>query len=174
MGWMTNEDGLEKCRANYVPLSPLSHLQRAAHVFPDVMAVSYGAHRTTYAEYHARCSRLASALADMGVVPGDVVSTILPTIPAQAEARFGVPACGAVLNTINTRLDVDTVAYILDHGEAKVALVDTQFIDLAEAACAARAHAATRSRTSDCFQWPASILNGLPLRSSRLHMSCTP
>lgn len=71
-----------------------------------------------------------------GVEPGQVVATILPNIPAQAEAHFGVPACGAVLNTINTRLDVDTVGYILDHGEARVLLVDTQFVDLAEAACA--------------------------------------
>jgi fatty-acyl-CoA synthase len=133
---MTNEEGLDKCRANHVPLSPLSHLQRAAHVFPDVLAVSYGDHRVTYAQYHARCTRLASALATMGVTSGQVVATILPNIPAQAEAHFGVPACGAVLNTINTRLDVDTVAYIFDHGEAKVALVDSQFIDLAEAACA--------------------------------------
>ncbi len=137
MGWMTNETGLDKCRANYVPLTPLSHLQRAAKVFPDVLAVSYGNHRVTYAQYHARCSRLASALAKMGVSPGDVVATLLPNIPAQAEAHFGVPACGAVLNTINTRLDVDTVTYILGHGEARVVLADTQFIALAEAACAA-------------------------------------
>lgn len=136
MGWMSNEEGLDKCRANYVPLSPLSHLQRAAHVFPDVLAVSYGAHRVTYAQYHARCGRLASALAGLGVNPGDVVATMLPNVPAQAEAHFGVPACGAVLNTINTQLDVDTVAYIFDHGEAKVALVDSQFIALAESACA--------------------------------------
>ena len=136
MGWMTNETGLDKCRANYVPLSPLSHLQRAAKVFPDVLAVSYGAHRVSYAQYHARCSRLAAALNAMGVASGEVVATVLPNIPAQAEAHFGVPACGAVLNTINTRLDVDTVTYILDHGEAKVVLADTQFIDLVEAACA--------------------------------------
>ena len=137
MGWMSNEDGLEKCRANHVPLSPLSHLQRAAKVFPDVLAVSYGAHRVSYAQYHARCSRLAAALSAVGVAPGEVVATVLPNIPAQAEAHFGVPACGAVLNTINTRLDVDTVAYILDHGEAKVVLADTQFLDMVEAACAA-------------------------------------
>jgi len=136
MGWMTNEDGLDKCAANYVPLTPLSHLKRAAHVFADVTAVIYGAHRVSYAQYHARCSQLASALAAAGVEPGQVVATILPNIPAQAEAHFGVPACGAVLNTINTRLDVDTVGYILDHGEARVLLVDTQFVDLAEAACA--------------------------------------
>ena len=136
MGWMTNEDGLDKCAANYVPLTPLSHLKRAAHVFADMTAVIYGVHRVSYAQYHARCSQLASALAAAGVEPGQVVATILPNIPAQAEAHFGVPACGAVLNTINTRLDVDTVGYILDHGEARVLLVDTQFVDLAEAACA--------------------------------------
>ncbi|MEP4520481.1 AMP-binding protein, partial [Parvibaculum sp.] len=136
MGWMTNEDGLDKCAANYVPLTPLSHLKRAALVFADVTAVIYGAHRVSYTQYHARCSQLASALAAAGVEPGQVVATILPNIPAQAEAHFGVPACGAVLNTINTRLDVDTVGYILDHGEARVLLVDTQFVDLAEAACA--------------------------------------
>ena len=137
MGWMSDETGLEKRRANYVPLTPLSHLNRAALVFPDHEAVVYGSHRVNYREYHARCSALASALVGMGVQPGEVVATILPNIPAQAEAHFGVPACGAVLNTINIRLDVDTVAYIFDHGEAKVVLVDTQFLGLAEAACAA-------------------------------------
>ncbi|UWR27144.1 AMP-binding protein [Sulfitobacter sp. S223] len=134
MGWMKDETGLEKCAANYVPLSPLSHLRRAADVFAGHTAVIYGDHRVTYAQYHARCSRLASALAGMGVGSGDVVATLLPNTPAQAEAHFGVPACGAVLNTINTRLDVDTVSYIFEHGGAVVALVDTQFIELAEAA----------------------------------------
>ena len=134
MGWMADESGLGKCAANYVPLTPLSHLRRASHVFADHPAVIYGTHRKTYAEYHDRCTRLASALAKMGVRPGDVVATLIPNLPAQAEAHFGVPACGAVLNTINTRLDVDTVAYIFDHGEASVVLVDTQFLDLAEAA----------------------------------------
>ncbi len=137
MGWMSDETGLDKTEANYVPLTPLSGMRRAAHVFASEPAVIYGTHRKTYAEYYDRCTRLASALADMGVKPGDVVATILPNIPAHAEAHFGVPACGAVLNAINTRLDVTTVAYIFDHGEAKVALVDTQFIDLAEAAIAA-------------------------------------
>ncbi|MEX5565188.1 AMP-binding protein [Pseudophaeobacter sp. 1A16562] len=134
MGWMQDETGLEKNAANYVPLTPLSHLRRAAHVFSDVPAVVYGKHRKTYAAYYDRCTRLASALAGMGVKPGDVVATLIPNLPAQAEAHFGVPACGAVLNTINTRLDVDTVAYIFEHGEAKVALVDSEFLALAEAA----------------------------------------
>lgn len=137
MGWMRNETGLEKNAANYVPLTPLSHLRRAAAVYPDQLAVVYGGHRKSYAEYHNRCSQLASALAQNGIAPGDVVATLIPNLPAQAEAHFGVPACGAVLNTINVRLDEETVAYIFDHGEAKIVLVDTQFIALTEAACAA-------------------------------------
>ena len=142
MGWMQDETGLDKCAANYVALTPLSHLARAAHVFADRTAVIYGGHRVNYAQYYDRCTRLASALADMGIAPGDVVATLIPNTPAQAEAHFGVPASGAVLNTINTRLDVNTVAYIFDHGGAKALLVDTQFMDLAEAACAAMAGAA--------------------------------
>ncbi len=136
MGWMSDETGLEKCAANYVPLSPLSHLRRAADVFAGRTAVIYGDHRITYAQYHDRCTRLASALAAAGVGSGDVVATLLHNTPPQAEAHFGVPACGGVLNTINIRLDVDTVAYILSHGEAKVVLADSQFIELAEAAIA--------------------------------------
>ncbi|MFG6563062.1 AMP-binding protein [Sulfitobacter sp. 1A13421] len=136
MGWMTDESGLEKCAANFVPLTPLSHLARAAEVFPNQTAVIHGVHRVTYAQYHDRCTRLAALLAEIGVTPGDVVATLIPNLPAQAEAHFGVPACGAVLNTINIRLDAGTVAYILDHGGAKVLLVDTEFLPLAEEACA--------------------------------------
>jgi fatty-acyl-CoA synthase len=128
MGWMNDETGLEKRAANFVPLTPLSHLQRAARVFPEDEAVVYGTFRKTYAQYHERVTRLASGLAKMGVAPGEVVATLLPNIPAHAEAHFGVPACGAVLNTINTRLEAETIAYILDHGEAKVLLVDPQFL----------------------------------------------
>ncbi len=131
MGWLADETGLERRRANFVPLTPLSHLNRAALVFPDREALVYGPRRFTYRDYHARVSRLASALAGLGIRPGDVVATLLPNIPAHAEAHFGVPACGAVLNTINTRLDPDTVAYILDHGQARVLLCDPQFLPLA-------------------------------------------
>ncbi|MEO0486413.1 MAG: AMP-binding protein [Pseudomonadota bacterium] len=134
MGWMADETGLEKRAANFVPLTPLSHLRRAREVFPNKTALIYGDLSLSYADYHARVSRVASALSARGVAPGDVVATILPNIPAQVEAHFAVPATGAVLNTINIRLDVSTVAYIFDHGEAKVVLVDTQFLDLAEAA----------------------------------------
>jgi fatty-acyl-CoA synthase len=137
MGWLADETGLEKRAANYVPLSPLSHLKRAAMVFPDREAIVFGSIRRTYRHYHDRCSQLASALVARGIAPGDVIATILPNVPAQCEAHFGVPACGAVLNTINTRLDTATVAYIFDHGGAKIVLCDTQFLPLAKEACAA-------------------------------------
>ncbi|MHA6265044.1 AMP-binding protein [Arenibacterium sp. CAU 1754] len=136
MGWMADETGLKKNAANYVPLTPLSTLRRAAEIYSDELAVVYGTHRKTYAEYVERCTRLASALAGMGVKPGEVVATLIPNLPSHAEAHFGVPACGAVLNTINTRLDVDTVTFILGHGEARVVLADSQFLELAEEAIA--------------------------------------
>ncbi len=136
MGWMRDETGLERNAANFVPLTPLSFLARAAAIFPGHTAMIYGWTRRSYRDYHARVSRLASALARRGVKPGNVVATLLPNIPAQAEASFGVPAAGAVLNTINTRLDVDTVGYIFGHGEAKIALVDTALLGLAETAIA--------------------------------------
>ncbi|WP_439154232.1 AMP-binding protein [Yoonia sp.] len=134
MGWMRDETGLGRSAANHVPLTPLSHLQRAAAVFAGREALVYGPTRLTYTQYYRRVTQLASALSKVGIAPGDVVATILPNIPAQSEASFAVPACGAVLNTINTRLDADTVAYILEHGEAKVALVDSQFLPLVMAA----------------------------------------
>ena len=134
MGWMSDESGLEKNEANYVPLTPLSHLRRASTVFSDRTAVIYGSHRKSYSEYYQRCSQLASALEKIGIKPGDVVATVLPNIPAQAEAHFGVPACGAILNTINTRLDIGTISYIFEHGEAKVVFADTQFLSVVEAA----------------------------------------
>ena len=130
MGWMADETGLDKCGANYVPLTPLTHLRRAKDVFPDHVAVVYGKHRKTYAEYFERVSRLASGLVGLGVEPGDVVATILPNLPAHAEAHFGVPACGAVLNTINIATGCRyRGTYIFDHGEAKVVLADPQFMD---------------------------------------------
>ncbi len=136
MGWMRDETGLDKCAANHVALTPLSHLARARRVYPERTALIYGDMSLTYAAYHARVSQLASALSRAGVTPGDVVATILPNIPAQSEASFGIPACGAVLNTINTRLDADTIGYIFDHGEAKFALVDTQFLPVVNDAIA--------------------------------------
>jgi len=156
MGWMRDETGLGKREANYVPLTPLSHLQRAALIFAEREALVYGKTRLTYAKYYRRVSRLASALVKAGIKPGDVVATILPNVPAQSEAAFGVPACGAVLNTINTRLDSDTVAYIFDHGEAKLALVDSQFLPLAMAAI-------------DQMEGPAPIIIEVPDDQAGVH-----
>ncbi|OOY04132.1 AMP-binding protein [Thioclava sp. F28-4] len=134
MGWLADETGLEKCAANYAPLTPLSHLNRALEVFPERPAVIYGSRSYNYVDYHARVSQLASALKARGVQPGDVVATLLPNTLPQIEAHFGVPACGAVLNAINTRLDVDTVAYIFEHGGAKIVLCDVAFLPVAEEA----------------------------------------
>lgn len=136
MGWLADETGLEKCAANHVPLTPLSHLNRAADVYAGRTAVVYGPVRRTYAEYRARVARLASALARSGIRPGDVVATLLPNVPAQAEATFGVPACGAIICTVNTRLDAGTVAYTLDHSGARMLLCDAALMPLAEAALA--------------------------------------
>ncbi len=105
MGWLADETGLDKTPANYTPLTPLSHLARAARVFPERVAVVWKDHRVSYAEEAERVSRLASGLKARGIRPGDVVATLLPNVPAQVDAHWGVPACGAVLNTINTRLD---------------------------------------------------------------------
>jgi len=138
MGWLDDETGLEKCTANHVPLTPLSFLRRAADVFAGREALVHGNTRRSYAQYAARVSRLASALARAGIRPGDVVATLLPNLPNHAEAHFGIPACGAVINAINIRLDLDTVRYILEHGGARLVLVDSAFVELAEAAVAGR------------------------------------
>ena len=113
--------------ANHTPLSPLSFLPRAAEIYPDRVAVIHGAQRISYAQFYDRARRLASALAKKGVKRGEVVSAMLPNVPAMLDAHYGVPMLGAVLNTINTRLDADTVAYILEHGEAKALITDRVF-----------------------------------------------
>jgi len=136
MGWLADETGLEKNAANYSQLTPLSHLRRANMLFPDYTALVDRGIRRTYAEYYERATRLASALVNLGVKPGDVVATLLPNTAPHAEAHWGVPATGAILNAINTRLDVDTVTFILGHGEAKVLLVDGSLVSLAEKAIA--------------------------------------
>ncbi|NJM81712.1 MAG: AMP-binding protein, partial [Tabrizicola sp.] len=137
MGWLADETGLDRCVANHVALTPLSHLLRAAGIFSDRTAVIHGSRHISYADYAARVSRLASALRGLGVGPGDVVATLLPNVLAHAEAHFAIPATGAIINAINTRLDTDTVSYIFGHGGAKVVLVDTSLLPLATAAIAA-------------------------------------
>ncbi len=134
MGWMDCEIGLDRLEANYVPLTPLSHLNRAREVYPDREALVYGSRRYDYRQYHERVTRLASSLAARNVQGGDVVSTILPNVPAAVETHFAVPACGAVLNAINVRLDVSTVSFIFDHAEPKIVIVDTRFLPLAVSA----------------------------------------
>ena len=118
---------LPKVAANYEPLSPMSFIRRTADVFPDRTAIIHGPHRATWAETYARCRRMASALAAQGVQRGDTVAVMAPNTPAMVEAHFGVPMLGAMLCTINTRLDAETVAFILTHGEARVLLTDREF-----------------------------------------------
>ena len=127
---------LEQTPANHEPLSPISFLKRAAEVYPNRTAVIHGLMRLTYREVFTRCRCLASALVSKGVAPGDTVAVLAPNIPAHFEAHYGVPMTGAVLNAINTRLDAATIAFILDHGEAKVLLVDPEFAAVAKAAIA--------------------------------------
>ncbi|MGQ0547689.1 MAG: acyl-CoA synthetase [Betaproteobacteria bacterium] len=130
------DTGLDKNAANYVSLTPLSFLERTAGVYPDRPALVHGAERYTWKETYARCRRLAAALARRGIGPGDTVAVMLPNIPAMYEAHFGVPMCGAVLNTLNTRLDADAIAFMLEHGEARLFLVDRELSSVAEQALA--------------------------------------
>jgi len=128
------ETGLDKNAANYAPLSPLSFIARTAAIYPDYPAVIYGDVRRTWAETYARCRRLASALAGRGIGRGDTVTVICANLPEMFEMHFGVPMSGAVLNTVNTRLDAEAIAFILDHAEAKVVLVDPEFSEVVDAA----------------------------------------
>ncbi len=130
------DEGLEKNAANFVALSPLSYIERAAHVYPEALAVIYGVRRQTWRETYSRSRRLASALAAHGVGRGDTVAVMLPNVPAMFEAHFGVPMSGAVLNTLNTRLDAEAIAFMLQHGEAKVLLTDREFSVVVEKALA--------------------------------------
>ncbi|UTW12213.1 acyl-CoA synthetase [Marinobacterium rhizophilum] len=121
------EQGLAQTPANYSALTPLSFLERAAFVYPDRTAVVHGALRRSWRQTHERCLKLASALRRRGVQPGDTVSIIAPNLPEHFEAHFGVPMCGAVLNSINTRLDSDAIAFILQHANARVLITEREF-----------------------------------------------
>ena len=121
------ELNLEKNIANYSPLSPLSFLKRAADVYPEYTSVVYGSVRYTWLQTRERCTRLGAALSKIGIEKNQTVAIMAPNIPAMYEAHFGVPLCGAVLNSINTRLDAATVAFILEHSEAKVLIADTEY-----------------------------------------------
>ena len=121
------EQGLGKNAANFTPLTPLSFIERTARVFPDHTAVVHGETQRSWTETYQRCIKLASALNRRGINKGDTVAVMLPNVPASLEAHFGVPMCGAVLNTLNIRLDAKTIAFILDHGEAEALLTDKEF-----------------------------------------------
>jgi fatty-acyl-CoA synthase len=127
---------LDRNPANFQPLTPLTFLERAAAVFPDRLAIAHGPLRRNYRDFLARSRRLASALARRGLSRGDTVSALLANTPAMLECHYGAPMCGAVLNTLNTRLDAAALAFILDHGEARALIVDREFAGLARQALA--------------------------------------
>src|SRR5438034_10156170 len=130
------ERDLDWVGANYVPLTPLCFLARAASVYPRKPAVIHGDLRFSYADFYARCRRLGSALRRRGIGRGDTVAVMAPNVPAMLEAHYGVPMAGAVLNALNYRLDARSLAFILGHGAAKLLIVDREFALLAKAALA--------------------------------------
>ncbi|MEX3638007.1 acyl-CoA synthetase [Paraburkholderia sp. BR14320] len=128
------DEGLGRREANYVPLTPIDFLVRAAQVYGERLAIVHGETRRNWRETYERARRLASALHGAGIGRGDTVAALLPNIPAMVEAHFGVPMAGAVLNTLNTRLDVATLLFMLRHGEAKALIVDTEYGEFAHRA----------------------------------------
>ena len=130
------EAGLGRVPANYQPLTPLTALERAAQVFPDHTAIIHGRQRISYSDFYARSRRLASALKARGVKKGDTVAAMLANTPSMLEAHHGVPMTGAVLNALNTRLDAVAIAFMLQHGGAKVLITDREFAPTVKAALA--------------------------------------
>jgi fatty-acyl-CoA synthase len=133
---MADDAFLARRPANFQPLTPLQYLARAAHIHPEAVAIIHGAQRIDYASFYARARRLASALRGAGVHPGETVATLLMNTPPLLEAHYGVPMAGAVLNALNTRLDAAGIAFILDHGQAKALIVDSELAPLAREALA--------------------------------------
>ena len=129
---------LPRNEANFAPISPLSFIERTAEVYPDRLAIVHGALRQTWGQTYERARRLASALQRAGVGKNDTVAVMLPNTPPMVEAHFGVPMAGAVLNSLNTRLDAETIAFMLDHGEAKAVIVDPEFASIMKKALALR------------------------------------
>jgi len=153
--------GLERNRANYVPLSPVAFLERSALVYPAHVAVRHGECTYTYAEFEARCRRLASALARRGVGRGDTVAVMAPNIPALLEAHYAVPALGAVLNALNVRQDASTIAFCLRHGRAKALLTDPEFASTVKAALAGSSGGLTVIDIDDSLAPPGERLGAL-------------
>ena len=150
---------LDRNAANFAPLSPLSFLERTATVYPDRLAIAHGDLRQTWGQTYRRCRQLASALRQAGVGKNDTVAVMLPNTPPMVEAHFGVPMSGAVLNTLNTRLDAETLAFMLDHGEAKVLIVDPEFTALMAKALPLRKSTAplTVIRVEDALYGDAAV-----------------
>jgi fatty-acyl-CoA synthase len=130
------ETDLDKNPANHAPLTPLGFVERAAYVYPGRTAVIHGKRRFTWSETYARCRRLASALAKRGIGAGDTVAVMLANTPEMYECNFGVPMSGGVLNALNTRLDAEAIAFMLDHGAARVLITDREFSPIVEPALA--------------------------------------
>ena len=129
---------LPRTEANFAALTPLAFLERTAQVYPDRLAIVHGALRQTWAQTYSRCRRLASALHQRGIKRGHTVAVMLPNTPPMVEAHFGIPMTGAVLNTLNTRLDAEALAFMLDHGEARAIIVDREFSGVVARAIALR------------------------------------
>lgn len=127
-------EGLVRCPANYVPLTPISFLERAAKAYGDRSSIVYGSVKYTWGETHERCLRLASALTQLGISRGDVVATLAPNVPAMCELHFAVPMAGAVLCTFNARYDSAMLSSLLRHSEAKIIFVDYQLLEVARGA----------------------------------------
>ncbi len=121
------DQNLDRNAANFAALTPLSFIERTASVYPERLAIVHGDLRQTWGQTYARCRQLASSLRKAGIGKNDTVAVILPNTPPMVEAHFGVPMAGAVLNTLNTRLDAEALAFMLDHGEAKALIVDPEF-----------------------------------------------
>src|SRR5947209_19605534 len=120
--------------ANFTALTPLGFLQRAAAIYPDKLAVIDGARRFTYRQFYQRCCRFADALRRRGIGGGDTVSVLAPHVPALLEPHYAVPMAGAVLNALNYRLDAGSIAFILNHGAAKMLIADGEFAALTQQA----------------------------------------
>ncbi len=127
-------DQLPRTPANFVALSPLRYLERAAYIYPNQDAIIHGSRHISWRETYTRCRQFAHQLQKIGVGKNDTVSVLLPNIPAMIEAHFAVPMVGAVLNTLNTRLDAKTLAFMLEHAESRVLLVDPEFVPVAKEA----------------------------------------
>jgi len=130
------EQGLDRNSANFTPITPLLFLERSAEIYPNRVAIIHGKLRQTWMQTYERCRRLASALQKHGIGLGDTVAVMLPNTPPMVEAHFGIPMAGAVLNALNTRLDPESIAFMLNHGEAKVVIVDPEFSSVMKQALA--------------------------------------